>query len=1194
MATGIEDLTARAKQLISERAYAEAIRACRRVLLSRPHEVPVRLLLGKALLAMRRYDEARAEMLAVLRSDPSEATAHRLLGEAYLRTGQPVKAREALVHAIEADPNDADSRDLLHEVELDAPAASQTIDRWFDPQAGATVQTGAPAFEEAHTGQVRLPPEPETGSSSVSVDPDFAAEARRAMGLDDEVSTDEDWSQGPLPPAPGRQPVARAPSSARPPPPPSVRPPPPVPPRHPGPGAPFLPGSDPTPSDSASTDPLTAAHTPSAKRGPTLPEGSTDELGLTDIDEVSPSLAGTDELLSDSASGEAATRALMRGEPDAMEQQLTAVRWNPDEFDEWDASTARGTCQPGGVPVFPDDPLPSGQRAPGPADPHRPGGLPAGMIDPFGDSEAGPVRSGLPTIPALADQGLHGSGATTGALHALRQRLPIPLVPALIGGGVISLVLIVTVTWAISAWLESSAEEEIAAAAEQAGDDGLKSSLDHAIELAEAHDDDDPEDLALRSRLLATATLEHGEDHVEKIQGLLGQLDSDEQNLPDARVANAYIRLARGDVEGARTALGMSVDENTELFRARALTAAAAADVARALPEARAAVSQRPSSPRHVALFALLTAEHGDAQAALTALDRVPGAEESPDVRIARARVLLESGGDPQAAQEQATAVLGALSDRATPPQKAWAHLVRARQAVQAGESTTALTEADAALAIAPAGSEEFLLLLAETYLQERAGDRAARVIERLPEQSFQRGRRAALVAEAAIETSDLDRAEASLREAAPGAHTDYLKGRLAEARGRLSEARELYERAASAREEFVRARARLGAIELATGNPARAVEMLQPAHELGPFDLEVVPLIARAYVASGQMDRALEAVRVALRQRRGAPELIVAKAQIDLARGNANEALEALRGVVRTRRDDPEIHTALGEAARQVGHVAEARRAFDRAIELRPGHMPALIGLADLALDGRELEAAERAITRAREAGSEGGIALDRVQARLHALRGAGNEAVEAVQGLARSSEDTVLWTCLGQVLAQAERNQEAERAFQRALRLDGQQPDALLGLATVQIRLGALGRVPSTIGAAERAGQSRGMGAAFEARLLAVRGALRFEYGSFDDAAALARQALEKDESSPPAHLLLAVIAIERGEDPREELRRAVAGQAPAAEAIGRLAVTLGRGDEACELAGRYMRMAPRGVDAPDVSAVVARCPR
>src|SRR5690606_30598838 len=82
MAAASQELSERAKLLISERKYQEAVRACRRALLSQPDQVEVRLLLGEALLALERYDEVRVEMMALARKLPNRVEVHRLLGEA--------------------------------------------------------------------------------------------------------------------------------------------------------------------------------------------------------------------------------------------------------------------------------------------------------------------------------------------------------------------------------------------------------------------------------------------------------------------------------------------------------------------------------------------------------------------------------------------------------------------------------------------------------------------------------------------------------------------------------------------------------------------------------------------------------------------------------------------------------------------------------------------------------------------------------------------------------------------------------------------------------------------------------------------------------------------------------------------------------------------------------------------------------
>lgn len=198
MSSRTEEALANARELISARRYSEAVRACRRVLLSQPHDVAVRLLLGQALLAMGRHDEVRIEMLALLKRAPEVGAVHRMLGEAYMRGDKLEDASASLRTALHLDPNDDEARDLLEEVgEVDAPPKIETVDRWFaEPQTvekslanlgpappeelefdDATVDRAPSLDEEFEEATVESIPVVETSvSKSVELDPEFLRE----------------------------------------------------------------------------------------------------------------------------------------------------------------------------------------------------------------------------------------------------------------------------------------------------------------------------------------------------------------------------------------------------------------------------------------------------------------------------------------------------------------------------------------------------------------------------------------------------------------------------------------------------------------------------------------------------------------------------------------------------------------------------------------------------------------------------------------------------------------------------------------------------------------------------------------------------------------------------------------------------------------------------------------------------------
>lgn len=192
------------KRLIAERRYAEAIVACRRLLLGE-EDVEVRLLLGQALLAEERFDDVRVEMLTALRAHPGVAAAHRLLGEAYLRSGQKDRAVEELTKAAELDPAEPETKELLEEAAAESFPVASTIERWFGDTEGRTVETELPAFEDEATPVPALAPaqggrfvlEP-----SIQVDPALSAEALRLESEFAETGTTLESADSTLPSSP--------------------------------------------------------------------------------------------------------------------------------------------------------------------------------------------------------------------------------------------------------------------------------------------------------------------------------------------------------------------------------------------------------------------------------------------------------------------------------------------------------------------------------------------------------------------------------------------------------------------------------------------------------------------------------------------------------------------------------------------------------------------------------------------------------------------------------------------------------------------------------------------------------------------------------------------------------------------------------------------------------------------------------
>ena len=173
MAEAADDVGARATQLIAEGQHDEAIRICRRGLLTHPDVPALRITLGRALMAAQRFEQARVEMLALARREPDDAEVHRMLGESYLRSGQRAKGEASLQRAVDLDPEDQEARALLEEAKGGAnPASSETIERWFAEEDSRTVEHVLPEFADETVR--RPPPLAMYGGPTVQIDPSFA------------------------------------------------------------------------------------------------------------------------------------------------------------------------------------------------------------------------------------------------------------------------------------------------------------------------------------------------------------------------------------------------------------------------------------------------------------------------------------------------------------------------------------------------------------------------------------------------------------------------------------------------------------------------------------------------------------------------------------------------------------------------------------------------------------------------------------------------------------------------------------------------------------------------------------------------------------------------------------------------------------------------------------------------------------
>jgi predicted Zn-dependent protease len=1393
-----QDGAARAKQLVSERKYQDAVRACRRLLLSRPDHVDVRVLLGQALLALGRHDEVRIEMQALLKRAPLVAPAHRLLGEAFLRARQTDNAAASLKEALRLDPEDDDARELLDELgEVDEMPPAETIERWFPEEPTRVEAEAAPAI-----------PAPSAPPPSVELSDDLRDEITRTseqaapvrkktlLGLtavQPPVPSPSPLSapraSGPLP-SPTSPAVVAPPKPSVPPPPPggsapTAAPPPsssgtvtaarPAPARSPkatmiggfslpSPGAPSAPRAPaphaPAPHAPAAPAPAPAPASPSA--APFAPVGSIPSLSTSDLEsaesgelmsaEILPASTGDLELEElRTGSGELAASVPrvrpdpyehLAAEPPPLEGEATDARRPLEEDDLEDDEELPGEPTRGRPPVldglseendlfvaglpeleaeptrarapvdfedettkgresadvdvatttkapryddgdqrktterpraagFPSDaiddeglpelageatlakPLPDGPAAPGFAPSAQPGAF-APSARPFSPSASpqgfapsaspggfapsaspggfapsasprgfspsaspqGFAPSAMPGAPPSASAGPAGmlpgstpsstrterpsakTGERTGPVDAVaggtrivrvgRWTLPLPTAIALAG---IPVLVVVLVVLGVRAFLASRAEDAIAAATVAAQRDGMAASLRRALELDADEASDESLAIARRARLYATATLEHGFEERERATSLLSSLDGEGATSQDAHVAGTYLALDAGEIEAA-TERSMLIDGaalDGEAGHARALLAYTRGELERAENEARAVVALDASAPRHVALLSAILVARGKAPEALTLLDAIT--VRSPSVSLARSEALIALGRAADAL-ELLGVMESELGSAVSRRQLTERGRLRLAALIATGRLDDARAQLTQSLAERPVGSELFALDLLRAQLTLGDLEGARTLVAALPPQPARASERGLLSAEVSLASGELDAAERALGGVGESARASYLRGRVAEARGRDDEAKGHYQTAAQQASERVRATARLGAIALREEKVRDAIALLEPVLEGATSDAEVVSTLARAYLEADRGDDAARIVTAALAERPDALDLQLAKAEIDLVRGDAAGALATMRAVIERASQSARAQAMLGEAARREGQSALATEAFDRALALDAREPRALVGKVHLAIDATEPAEAAAALARAREQGAVDRVLATELEGRVQVMQGLGDEAMRTLRRPALRSRDASLIAAFGWALAQAEADRDAIRQFERAVALDPGQVEAWLGLALSRTRRGDLGGASQAIGEAEGIIQRRTLGPRYEARLLAARGRLLYENGSFDDARTKAQEALAKDASCAAAHYVLGLVADARGSSPVEHLRAALAARSPSPEVLGQLLIFDDRAADRCDLARRYLRAAPRGLDARDARSAMRGC--
>lgn len=183
-----------------------------------------------------------------------------------------------------------------------------------------------------------------------------------------------------------------------------------------------------------------------------------------------------------------------------------------------------------------------------------------------------------------------------------------------------------------------------------------------------------------------------------------------------------------------------------------------------------------------------------------------------------------------------------------------------------------------------------------------------------------------------------------------------------------------LYSAALAASPRSAQAHVVLAELELARGNPARAVELARQALRLFPVFYSGHVALAKGLVAGGQLQPAADEIRKALPL---APHDDRIRAQLhnNLAvvlgkLGHTTAAEAQCREAIRLAPDDLAPRVALIELLRLASRPAEAQAELREAMRVRPYRPAQIYPLAAAALALGELESARELARRAAEAG--------------------------------------------------------------------------------------------------------------------------------------------------------------------------------------------------------------------------------
>jgi tetratricopeptide (TPR) repeat protein len=629
----------------------------------------------------------------------------------------------------------------------------------------------------------------------------------------------------------------------------------------------------------------------------------------------------------------------------------------------------------------------------------------------------------------------------------------------------------------------------------------------------------------------------HAARALEDASGELGYLHqslsrASEHSVDDALVtaARAVVGAYEGKPDEARSAAEAAAkaadqDARVAYLVGRLYARAGRADAGALLASA---VEKDPALALAWLARAELAREQGLTDDARALFAKARG-KEGAALRAELWLLLMDAEGGDAAALQQRFDALQKRVDAGSRSEKLLAVAVRAELALRAGKRD----EARAALeGVGDLGvrDPEVMYVLAVRALRADAAQVAYRTARAAATLSPSSARYRDALIEALILRGDGDAALRALPSDAQGPDSAFVRARAA-----------LLGDASAALEE-----AKRGLVSLKPSEPAQ-----QAARS---------SLLSRVDVRLGASPESLLPAARTLAQRakdQVLPQLSVA--ELALGARQPKDAAAAAQRALALVPDDAEALTLLGRAQRMGGEIEAAKATLQRAVELAPARRDAGRALASLLLDSGDAASAERLYENlVRSTGSlrdtlgvvEAELALgalgqaaaqleklspeDRegpgarmLTARLALAQRKGSAALEALAPLVAEDEErhtAELMTLQGDALFALGRVDSAAGAYEDALDIDADFPEALIGRASASLRAEKLGQTAELVTRAEQALATRLRPPAVHGELAALTARLAFDQKDFARVRDVSEAALARPAAPAELHFWLA----------------------------------------------------------------------